>query len=859
MEFMKIFRRTIILTLILILAFPQIYLAEENDVVESKNESSIFYTYNADDSDKEFINLYENQDNEEQEAILTEIPNFSEVVLAAPSQLEEEDVLITFTDDEGNIFEGYVAANFLYTDEEINEILPESSEDPSTDSSVVEDEDLENEEADIEEDVVENNEDVEQAENEDISDFEDEKDENPGEEADTENTSDLDFSEDNDLITEDNTEEPQDTEESEENSNIESQQEEQTPNVQSFSVNQKKYTGIALQNKTHVFEKTSTSSKKLKSYAQGSILSYRSFNDSWYEATVYLNGKATTGYIHKNDVENVNSDIKKLQGVSIKSPTNVYKTASTNSNVLKSYTQGSNLKYESFTKNWYRATVYLNGKKHTGYIHKNDVEAPTSKPQSLKGIAYSKVNVYQSPNRSSKVQKSYSEGHVLSYTEYLNDWYKATVYVNGKRKTGYIHKDDVFPTNKKQSSLNGVAVKNTTYVYSGLSRNSNELKGYKSGSNLKYESYTKNWYRATVYLNGKKHTGYIHKNDVEAPTSKPQSLKGIAYSKVNVYQSPNRSSKVQKSYSEGHVLSYTEYLNDWYKATVYVNGKRKTGYIHKDDVFSSSKKQSSLNGYAVKNTTYVYSGVSRNSKKLKGYETAAPLKYESYTKNWYRATVYVNGKKQTGYIHKDDVGNSYPKNVVDKMKDLGNNEQVILVTTKNTQTSNAQIQTFEKNKYGKWQLVHAMNGYVGKNGVTKNKTEGDGKSPIGKFTIDYGFGFKGDPGTKLTFKNTTSNDVWVDDPKSKYYNTWQKNNKKDKDWNSAESMMHSLYQYGFVIDYNTERIPYKGSAIFFHTGSSYTLGCTATSAANVVKIMKWIDPAKKPVIIQTPESGLGEY
>ncbi len=75
----------------------------------------------------------------------------------------------------------------------------------------------------------------------------------------------------------------------------------------------------------------------------------------------------------------------------------------------------------------------------------------------------------------------------------------------------------------------------------------------------------------------------------------------------------------------------------------------------------------------------------------------------------------------------------------------------------------------------------------------------------------------------------------------------------------AENMKIGAYANGFVINYNTQRTPGKGSAIFFHIGNSYTLGCTATSEANVVKIMKWLDPAKNPVIIQTPTQNISNY
>lgn len=206
--------------------------------------------------------------------------------------------------------------------------------------------------------------------------------------------------------------------------------------------------------------------------------------------------------------------------------------------------------------------------------------------------------------------------------------------------------------------------------------------------------------------------------------------------------------------------------------------------------------------------------------------------------------------------------NKTNQNVVDKMTTLGNNRQVILVTTNSYGTYTGQVRTFDKDSNGKWHQKLSSTAYIGKNGFADNKREGDLKSPTGKYSIGHAFGYAGNPGTKLSFKSSTSNDVWVDDSNSKYYNTWQSKNKSDKDWKSAESMTHELYRYGFVINYNTSQTPNKGSAIFMHVarpGTGYTTGCTAVNQGDLLKIMKWVDPSKNPVIIQTPESGLSNY
>lgn len=227
--------------------------------------------------------------------------------------------------------------------------------------------------------------------------------------------------------------------------------------------------------------------------------------------------------------------------------------------------------------------------------------------------------------------------------------------------------------------------------------------------------------------------------------------------------------------------------------------------------------------------------------------------------SWSKVNLY---NKTTGWVANKYLTSQKPaasKNLANQLKTVGNNHQLILVTSNGYNTSLAYIRTFEKNSQGKWIPVLTTTGYIGKYGFTDYMREGALKSPTGKYTIGFAFGQKGNPGTKLPFRKITSDDVWVDDPSSSLYNTWESRSKTKGKWKSAENMTNRLYAYGFVINYNTKRVPYKGSAIFFHIGTSYTAGCTATSEKNVVSILKWLDPAKNPVIIQTPIKYLSKY
>lgn len=215
------------------------------------------------------------------------------------------------------------------------------------------------------------------------------------------------------------------------------------------------YKAIAALPTVSVYKSMSKSSTKLKTYKEGHVITYRKNNNNWHYATVYINGKQTSGYIYANDLEDLTNNQVSMQKYGLKSPTNVYSSPSSTATTLKSYKQGHLLKFHTYTDSWYRTTVYINGKATTGYIHKNDVG--NVKPSSVKkyqGIAAkSKTNVYVNTSTSSNVLKSYTVGSFLKFSSYSSDWYKATVYINGKATTGYIHKNDVVVTNNKSIVL----------------------------------------------------------------------------------------------------------------------------------------------------------------------------------------------------------------------------------------------------------------------------------------------------------------------------------------------------------------------------------------------------------------------
>ncbi|MGD6816111.1 SH3 domain-containing protein [Metabacillus sp. 84] len=319
---------------------------------------------------------------------------------------------------------------------------------------------------------------------------------------------------------------------------------------------------------------------------------------------------------------------------------------------------------------------------------------------------------------------------------------------------------------------------------------------------------------------------------------------------VNIRSSPSRNSQKLGSADAGYVLANASKAGSgWYKITY----KGRTAYVSSAYVTSISAEQI----YQASAYVNIRSSSSRNSKKLgsvdEGYMLAVVSKINS---SWYK----INYKGKTGYVSSSFavLPGTRARLDVEKLSGLGSSEQVILVTNKTAGSRNASIQVFEKGN-GAWKRIYSINGVVGKNGMGA-KQEGDGKTPSGKYTLGFAF-YRGTmPQTNLLKKRIAPDSVWVDDSRSTFYNTWQSSKTKGK-WASAERMDIPQYDRGFVINYNPERIPYKGSAIFFHiAGSSgYTAGCVAASRADTEKIMKWVNPEKKPVIIMTPEAELSKY
>jgi L,D-peptidoglycan transpeptidase YkuD (ErfK/YbiS/YcfS/YnhG family) len=67
------------------------------------------------------------------------------------------------------------------------------------------------------------------------------------------------------------------------------------------------------------------------------------------------------------------------------------------------------------------------------------------------------------------------------------------------------------------------------------------------------------------------------------------------------------------------------------------------------------------------------------------------------------------------------------------------------------------------------------------------------------------------------------------------------------------------YAYGVHVAYNAPPRPSRGSCIFLHIWAgpaSVTAGCTAMDERVLRELMGWIDPQRRPMLVQLPAGAL---
>jgi D-alanyl-D-alanine dipeptidase len=210
---------------------------------------------------------------------------------------------------------------------------------------------------------------------------------------------------------------------------------------------------------------------------------------------------------------------------------------------------------------------------------------------------------------------------------------------------------------------------------------------------------------------------------------------------------------------------------------------------------------------------------------------------------------------------------------------LADTTEIIVVTTPGWNSQEGNLRRYErKNPHGKWKSAGGpIAVMVGKNGLgwgsgilrvdvfrrqadDPDKKEGDGKAPAGIFRLSKAFGYatQAQTGWKMPYLSLTPAVECVDDIGSRFYNNVVDRGTVSPDWNSSEKMLRpdELYRWGILVDHNTNpAVAGGGSCIFMHIWrgpGQPTVGCTAMPQAEIESLLGWLDPSRRPLLVQLP-------
>ena len=139
--------------------------------------------------------------------------------------------------------------------------------------------------------------------------------------------------------------------------------------------------------------------------------------------------------------------------------------------------------------------------------------------------------------------------------------------------------------------------------------------------------------------------------------------------------------------------------------------------------------------------------------------------------------------------------------------------------------------------------------HVGAAGVGVTR-EGISRTPAGVFGLTQAFGNQASNGTRLPYLRAGVNDWWDENPASPTYNRHVV--RATSPGGASENLYRagSAYAHAVVINYNMNPVVRgAGSGFFLHVSvGTATAGCVSVPSGQLDTIMRWLNPASRPVI-----------
>jgi L,D-peptidoglycan transpeptidase YkuD (ErfK/YbiS/YcfS/YnhG family) len=204
--------------------------------------------------------------------------------------------------------------------------------------------------------------------------------------------------------------------------------------------------------------------------------------------------------------------------------------------------------------------------------------------------------------------------------------------------------------------------------------------------------------------------------------------------------------------------------------------------------------------------------------------------------------------------------------------------QMVTVTSRGWNTTHATLRAWQRPAGGRWRLVrHAVPARIGFNGWVRGhvRRQSTGTSPAGKYTLPRAFGSLADPGGAMPYRRFDRNDFWPYEPRdAATYNVYQRHKAATTHWRRGfrERLwdFRGQYRYAVVVGFNLpsgihysparqQRVARhradtsRGGGIFLHvTDGGPTAGCVSMRIRPLRRLVRWLDPARSPVVAMGP-------
>ncbi len=192
-----------------------------------------------------------------------------------------------------------------------------------------------------------------------------------------------------------------------------------------------------------------------------------------------------------------------------------------------------------------------------------------------------------------------------------------------------------------------------------------------------------------------------------------------------------------------------------------------------------------------------------------------------------------------------------------RLRTVGAADQLITVEASSYKATSATFQRWNRVTSDRCfaRVGAAWTARLGVNGLKDRRREGDGTTPTGVYGIgSVMYGSAPNPGVKYRYRKVVCGDWWVEDPRSRYYNTFRHVacGRRPPFRTNPPGMWQDpvAYRHLAVIKFNMNPVvPGRGSAIFLHVSKGRpTVGCISLPLSQLVATLRWLRPEKRPLI-----------